>query len=92
MNLYKNVSASFAADAIFNFRLSDKWWLKTGIDLSFGLGDVENKSYDFPENAPLEWYFPVSTKKFRRPDIRTREQTRNTVFGIEIGIAHRFNE
>lgn len=91
-DLYKSPTADFVADALLNFRLSDKWWLHTGIDLSFGLGDVENKGYDFPDNSPLEWYFPVSTKKFNKPDIETREQTRNTVFGIEIGFAYRFTE
>ncbi len=88
--LYKPVSASFVADALLNIRLTDKWWIKTGINLSFGLGDVENKGFDYPDNAPLEWYFPLSTKKVKKTNVQARDRTRHSVFGVELGLAYRF--
>jgi len=90
--LYKPVSTSFVADAILNIRITDTWWINTGIKLNFGLSDVENKGYDYPDNAPPEWYFPVSTKKTKKPNIEARGITRHTLFGFELGIAYRFGD
>ena len=90
--LYKPVTASFIADAMLNIRLSDRWWIRTGMNLSFGLSDVENKGFDYPDNAPLEWYFPVSAKKAKKPRVQARERTRHTVFGIELGLSYRFGD
>ncbi len=91
-DLYQSVSPSFVADAMLNIRLSDQWWIRSGLKMNFGLGDVENKGFNYPDNAPLEWYFPVSTKKERKPNIQARERTRHSVFGFELGIAYRFGD
>lgn len=91
-DLYQSVSSSFVADAMLNIRLSDQWWIRSGLKMNFGLGDVENKGFNFPDNAPLEWYFPVSTKKDRKPNVQARERTRHSVFGFELGVAYRFGD
>lgn len=89
-DLYSGVTGSFVADAILNIRLSDHLWIITGFNMSYGLSDIENKNYDFPEDAPLELYFPASTKKFNKPDLEARQRTRNTFFGLELGLKYHF--
>lgn len=91
-DLYKDVTVSFMADALFNVKLSDKLWLVSGFNMSFGLSDIENKSFDFPDDAPNELYFPASTSKVNKPDLQSRQSARNTIFGIELGLKYRFGE
>jgi hypothetical protein len=90
--LYKNVTVSFLADALLNIKLSEKLWLVTGFNMSYGLSDIENKNYDFPDKAPNELFFPASTTKFNKPDIQARQRARNTIFAIELGLKYHFDQ
>lgn len=87
-DLYQNVTASFVTDALLNFKLSDQVWLSTGFNLTYGLSDIENKQYDFPDNTPKELFFPVSTKKVNRPDLESRDRARNFTIGLELGLKY----
>lgn len=91
-DLYENVSGSFMADAIFNFKLSEQWFLKSGININFGISDIEEKGIKLPNDAPSTWHFPLSTHKEKPPDTEARKRTRHTIFGLEIGVAYRFNK
>lgn len=90
--LYKNVTVSFLADALLNIKLNEKLWLVTGFNMSYGLSDIENKNFDFPDKAPKELYFPASTTKFNKPDVQARQRARNTIFGIELGLKYHFDQ
>lgn len=90
--LYSNVTTSFVADALLNIKLSEKLWLVTGFNMSYGLSDIENKNFDFPEKAPKELYFPASTTKFNKPDLDARQRARNTIFGLELGLKYYFDQ
>jgi hypothetical protein len=60
--------------------------------MTYGLSDMENKGFDFPDQAPNELFFPTSTTKFNKPDIQARQRARNTIFGVELGLKYRFGQ
>ncbi len=91
-DLYKDVTISFVADAILNIKLTEKLWLVTGFNMTYGLSDMENKGFDFPDQAPNELFFPASTTKFNKPDIQARQRARNTIFGVELGLKYHFGQ
>jgi len=63
-----------------------------GAQLSRTIGDIETKNFDLSknDNYPLEYYYPVSTKKNSEPDLETRRVARNFVWGILGGISFKF--
>lgn len=85
-DLFKPIDVAFIASAIFNFRLSDTWWINAGIKMDRGFSDVENKSYDFPANTPPEYQFPVSARYIDHPP---RNKTTNNLFSLELGVSYR---
>lgn len=93
-DLYNNFTFSFVADAIFNIKLSEKVFLHSGIKLDRGMTDIENKGYHFPANTPVEYRFPVSTKKGDTFNYEVRDdfKTNNIVFGLQIGVSYKFAE
>lgn len=84
--LYTPVTTSFVAHATFHFKLTDQWYIVSGVKMDRTLGDIENKGYNFSGNAPLEWYFPVSTKKNQKPDLSIRDNSKNSIFSLSLGI------
>ncbi len=94
-DLYKTTTSSFITDFLFNIQLSEDWFAQAGMKIHFGLSDIENKGYDYPQNAPEEWYFPVSTKKPKKPtraDLERRKEAITKVFSVQLGINYRFSK
>lgn len=91
-DLYKTTTSSFMTDFLFNVQLAEDWFAQAGMKIHFGLSDIENKGYDYPDNAPEEWYFPVSTKKLKKPDLEKRGEAKTKAFSIQVGISYRFSK
>jgi len=88
--LFRKTNISFLTNAAFNIRLSEKLFLNTGFQMYRTIGDIENKTYQYPANTVLEYYFPVSTKKERKTDHSTRPSTKNISYGFSLGISYMF--
>lgn len=91
-NVFRQTSASLVGSVIFNVRLNDNWYGLAGFKLDRTLGDFERKDFNFPEDAPQEWKFPLGTPKTanRTFDPITRATTRNVVAALTLGIVYKF--
>lgn len=90
--LYKKSNTSFLGNAILNIHIFDHWYLFFGTQLSRTIGNIDNKNFDLLENDeyPLEYFFPVSTKKSTFPeDFYIRQNSRNMVWGFMGGISYK---
>jgi hypothetical protein len=85
-NLYKKTDLGIAAGAQFNIKLSPKLHTMLGLRYDRSFSTIENLSYDLPRDAPLEWQFPVSTKKLRSTDNSVRRPTRNMAVNLYTGL------
>jgi hypothetical protein len=69
--LYNAWDFGLAAGAQFNIKLKENLYGVAGIRFDRSIGGIENTSYVLPDDAPVEWMYPVSTRKESRPDHRT---------------------
>ncbi len=87
-DLFLKGTFSFLSSAVFNFAIHEKWLINTGLVMQRTIGDIENKKYDFDRTRhPVEYYFPVSTKKSGIPDITVRPSTKNICYGFQLGVS-----
>lgn len=92
LELYNRFTLSMAFTIDLNFRLSKKLYLLAGVQLDRTIGGIENRSFTYAGDEPLEWYFPVGIPKVIRPrnDFHKNEisryNTKNSTFGGRIGL------
>lgn len=92
-NLFRNTNLKFIAEASFSFLLTDRLLLTSGLQWTESLLDIENKDFEFDKNKHVaEYYFPVSTKKEKRPDISVRYKTTSMTVGLLVGFSYWFNQ
>lgn len=80
--LYKKTDFGLAAGAQFNIRISPRLHTMLGLRYDRSFGTVENLAFDLPDDAPVEWQFPVSAKKQSHTDNSVRNPTR--VIGLNL--------
>jgi len=91
-DLFNRANMSFLSNAVFSWKFSDLWLLNFGINMSRTLFNIENRNFPFDKSIhPVEYYFPVSTKKENRPshdDLENRQTTRLMSYGVILGLSY----
>jgi hypothetical protein len=90
--LYYKMNMAMGAGAQFNVKASKTLYPFFGIRFDRFLGTIENFSSvqgtAFGKGgAPVEWTFPVSTKKKQSTDLLTRTSTKHNAINIFVGLA-----
>ena len=94
-DLFNTLDYSFVTGANFNYWFTEDWAFMFGVRFDRTLGNMENHSYEFSDEYPLEYYFPVSTKKSSRPDQRdmeNRDPSKNLAITLQLGLQFRISE
>ena len=93
-DLFNNTNVSFVSNAIFSWKFSDQWLLNFGMNMNRSMFNIERRGFPFDKNLhPVEYYFPVSTKKEIRPaldDIQKRQPSRLINYSAVIGFSYQF--
>ncbi len=84
--LFKKANPGIAAGAQFNIRLSPTLHTIIGVRYDRSFGSIEDLSKRIPRDAPVEWQFPVSTKKSTDTDNLVRTPNRLTSLNLYTGI------
>jgi hypothetical protein len=93
-SLFSNFNLSFASHASFTIKLSDNWFTFIGFHMSRSISDIEKKNFNYDKTIhPVEYYFPVSTKKEDYPVFNpstglSRPSTKITNYGLLLGISY----
>jgi hypothetical protein len=93
--LYHAIDFGLCAGAQFNAKINDKLYGTLGIRFDRSLVNIENTSYVLPGNAPVEWLYPLSTKKETRithSDVIVRMPSKNISVNVFIGIAFKIKQ
>jgi len=91
--LYRKTNVSFITGAIFNIKTYKNFYINSGFLMNRTIGDIENKNFEYDKTIhPVEYYFPVSTKKSSRPDVLVRPSTKNINYGFVLGVSYMFME
>ncbi len=64
--LYNPIDFGLTAGAEFNIKIRDWEYAHIGVRFDRSITNIENTNYVLPGNAPVEWMYPVSTKKDER--------------------------
>lgn len=64
--LYNPIDFGLTAGAQFNYKIRDWEYVHIGIRFDRSITNIENENYVLPGNAPVEYLYPVSTKKEQR--------------------------
>lgn len=94
-DLFNNFNYSFVSGAHLNYWFSERSGLFLGVRLDRSISDIEDKSFQFSEDMPTEYYFPVSTKKSSRPaqeDMENRRSSRNMAISLQLGLTFRIDQ
>ncbi|MGZ5304817.1 MAG: hypothetical protein ACXWDO_11935, partial [Bacteroidia bacterium] len=84
--LYKKTDLGLAAGAQFNIRISPRLHTMLGLRYDRSFNTIEDLSYELPRDAPVEWQYPVSTKKMFSTDNRVRWPTRISAVNLYTGL------
>ncbi|MBL6964441.1 MAG: hypothetical protein ISR55_11500 [Bacteroidetes bacterium] len=93
-NLFSSLNISFVSNAMFTFSITEKMQASLGFQMARSIGDAENKQFEFDKTIhPVEYYFPVSTKKEERKVIDPnsgggRPSSKITNYGLLFGLAY----
>ncbi len=90
-DLFNTFDPAFTSGATINYWPDEQRNFYLGIRMDRSLRNIENTQYEFDEDVPYEYHFPVSTKKTDRPDVR-RMESRNLVFTLQVGVRFRISE
>jgi hypothetical protein len=61
--LYNSFDFGLTAGAQFNFKIRDWEYAHIGVRFDRSIPDIDNLNYVLPANAPIEYQYPVSTRK-----------------------------
>jgi len=61
--LYNTLDFGLSAGAQLNFKIRDWEYAHIGVRFDRSITNIENENYVLPDNAPVEFLYPVSTKK-----------------------------
>jgi len=92
--LFNSIDVGLGAGAEFNFKLSKTLYANLGIRFDKSLGNVESK-FVLPDNAPIELYYPLSTKKETRPsptDLDVRNPSTHIALGVYLALTYKIKE
>ncbi len=64
--LYNPIDFGLTAGAQFNYKIRDWEYFHLGVRFDRSITNIENLNYVLPDNAPVEYLYPVSTKKENR--------------------------
>ena len=87
--LYNRFNFGMVAGAQLNWHIKGNFWSYVGMRYDRSFTDIENTNYQFPQDYPSSWFFPVSTLKINKPaqlDIAEREATLPGVVSLHVGI------
>jgi hypothetical protein len=90
--LYHAIDFGLGAGAQFNVKLTSKIFANIGIRFDRSLMNIEKTSFELPGDAPVEWQYPLSTKKEERlsqADIKARMPSKNISVNAYLGITFR---
>lgn len=90
MELYRQLGTSVRGEALFNFMISDRVFAYTGVSADYSIGSIENTDYNYPDNAPSWYYFPVSVPQDKIPNLEIRGSSKNNILALLIGLRYRF--
>ena len=93
--LYNTLDFGLGAGAEFNIKLGPKWIANVGVKFDKSIGSIENHAFTLDTLAPLELYYPLSTKKETRPSTLTtesRNRSTNMSLGVYVGLTYKFKE
>ena len=91
--LFSSFNVSFVSNAMFTISITEKIHTSIGFQMARSIGDVENKKFEFDKTIhPVEYYFPVSTKKNDRPVFSPnsssgRQKSKLTNYGLLVGLS-----
>lgn len=89
--LYKKFDPGLCAGAEFNIKISDKLGTMIGARFDRSLSNIENLDTKLPDGAPVEWDFPVSTRKRALEDRLVRQPSKNGTVNIYTGLTFRLS-
>jgi len=90
MQLYNAIDFGLGAGAQFNVRLTEKLSANLGLRFDRSIVSIENHSFVLPDDAPVEYLFPLSTMKSERvshDDITVRPATQNISVNAYLGLS-----
>lgn len=90
--LYNTFDFGLTAGAQLNFKIRDWEYAHIGVRFDRSITDIENLNYVLPENAPVEYLYPVSTKKETREShytILTDYASQYIALNVYVGMSFR---
>jgi hypothetical protein len=93
--LYHSVDFGMSAGAQFNIKLKETLYLNTGIRFDRSIANIENTDYVLPSDAPIEYQYPLSTKKESSVSHKTvinREPSKHISVNVFVGLSFRLKK
>jgi len=93
--LYNNFDFGLTAGAQFNYRIRDWEYFHIGLRFDRSITDIVNQNYVLPDNAPVEYQYPVSTKKNTRlshDDVLAANPSQLISVNIFVGMSFRLKK
>jgi len=87
--LYNRLGFGMVAGTDLNFHIKKNFWVILGIRYDRLFTNIEKNGYNFPQDFPNSWFFPLSTLKSIKPanaDMLERPATLPGVVNVHIGI------
>jgi len=93
--LYNPIDFGLTAGAEFNIKIKDWEYAHIGVRFDRSITNIENLNYVLPDNAPVEWMYPVSTKKETRPshdDVLAGYSSQYIALNVFVGMSFRVKQ
>jgi hypothetical protein len=93
--VHKPLTTSFALHSGMNYFFNNTWAITSGLKLDRSIVNIDRKNKKLSDEAPVEFYPPVSTSKDPTNSeafYNEYSSTKNVTTGIYVGISYKLNQ